>query len=139
MNEEKYKLNILKDILQFSKRKLNQEELDSLFASPLYKNKNFFTSAALLVKSSLITIDELLSLSTVCLEELPLFLTEIENDFDYFRKVTPDDIAKAFELMDDYLINNKQESLKNLEHNQEKIARIKRLHLNNLDGFKRKA
>ena len=137
--EEKYKLNILKDILKFSSKKLTDEEFNNLMFSPLFKSRNYFTSAALLVKSSSITIDELLILTTISLEELSLYLIPVEDNFDYFKEVTPKEIAKAFELMDNYLINNKQQSLKNLESNHEKITRIKKLYLNSLDSFRRRA
>lgn len=65
MNEEKYKLKILKDILKFSKSTINEEDLKELMASPIFLNKNYFTSGALLVKREAITMSEFLNLKNL--------------------------------------------------------------------------
>ena len=63
--EEKYKLMILKDVLKFTRKSLSKEELKDFTRSALFQNKNYFTSAALLVKRGSITIDEMLNLDGI--------------------------------------------------------------------------
>lgn len=139
MNEEKYKLMILKDILKFSKRKLAKEEMNRLSSSALFQNKNYFTSAALLIKRGRITMDEFLSLSKLKEEELGEFLEPVDNDFDYFAKVSPEEIMEAFKEMEDFLKNNPEKALENRRINKEREEKIKELHQKEIEEVKRGA
>ena len=139
MNEEKYKLMILKDILKFSKRKLAKEEMNRLSSSALFQNKNYFTSAALLIKRGRITMDEFLSLSKLKEEELGEFLEPVDNDFDYFAKVSPEEIMEAFKKMEDFLKNNPEKALENRRINKEREEKIKELHQKEIEEVKRGA
>lgn len=125
MSEEKYKLTILKDILKFSKRKLTKEEMNILLSSALFQHKNYFTSAALLIKRGRITMDELLSLSKLKEEELSEFLEPVDDTFDYFAKVSPEEIMEAFKEMEEFLKNNPEKALANRRINKERETKIK--------------
>ena len=126
--EEKYKLQILKDILKFSGKVLNEEEKDLIFSSALYQNKEYFTSAALLVKNNSISIDEFLSLSVLSREELYEFLEPTEESFDYFAEVTPADILSSLKEVEDFMVSNPEEYEKSKEIQKRRIAKIKDLH-----------
>ena len=139
MMEEKYKLNILKDIVKFSKRKLTKEEMNRLLSSALFQSKNYFTSAALLIKRGRITIDEFLSLCKLKEEELSEFLEPVDNDFDYFAKVSPEEIMKAFQEMEDFLKNNPEKALENRHINKEREDKIKELYQKEIEEVKRGA
>lgn len=97
MDEEKYKLKILKDILKFSKRTLDEKELKEFIVSPLFHNKNYFTSGALLVKKGSITIEEFLGLGNLLEEELREFLEPVDDAFNYFASITPEEVMQAFQ------------------------------------------
>ena len=135
MNEVEYKLNILKDILKFSRRTLTEEEKNVLLSSALFQDKNYFTSAAILVKKGSIIIDDVINLAKLKESELPLFLTPTEDTFDYFAKTTPNGMIEAFIRMDEYIKNNPEEALENKRKNESQIEKIKELH----DEMKRKA
>ena len=135
MNEVEYKLNILKDILKFSRRTLTEEEKNVLLSSALFQDKNYFTSAAILVKKGSIIIDDVINLAKLKESELPELLTPTEDTFDYFAKTTPNDIIEAFIRMDEYIKNNPEEALENKRKNESQIEKIKELH----DEMKRKA
>ena len=139
MNEERYKLNILKDILKFSKRKLNKEEMDILLSSSLLKSKNYFTSAALLIKRGSITMDEFLSLCKLKEEELGTFLEPVDDAFNYFAEITPEELMDAFKEMEDFLKNNPEQALENRRINKEREAKIKELHQKEVEEIKRGA
>ena len=139
MNVDKYKLMILKDILIFSKKKLSKEKLNQFIASALYQNKGYFTSAALLVKKSLISIDEFLSLSTLNREELDEFLEPTEESFDYFAEITPENMPKALKEVEDFVENNPQEYEQSKEIQMKRIAKIKELHQSQKEELKRGA
>ena len=139
MMEEKYKLNILKDIVKFSKRKLTKEEMNRLLSSALFQSKNYFTSAALLIKRGRITMDEFLSLCKLKEEELSEFLEPVDNDFDYFAKVSPEEIMKAFQEMEDFLKNNPEKALENRHINKEREDKIKELYQKEIEEVKRGA
>lgn len=139
MMEEKYKLNILKDIVKFSKRKLTKEEMNRLLSSALFQSKNYFTSAALLIKRGRITMDEFLSLCKLKEEELSEFLEPVDNDFDYFAKVLPEEIMKAFQEMEDFLKNNPEKALENRRINKEREDKIKELYQKEIEEVKRGA
>lgn len=128
MSENKYKLNILKDILKFSRKKLTKEELEKFILSPLYQNKNYFTSAALLLKRGMIGIAELLNLGNYHLEELQELLEPVDNDYDYFAKVTPEEILEAFKKMEEFIHNHPEEAMKNKEKNRARVEKIKELY-----------
>ena len=125
------KLKVLKDILKFSRRKLTKEELNDLIFSPLFLNYNFFISAALLVKRTAIDIEEFLALKNLSLEELKECLVPVDDDYDYFAKITPEEIIKAFIGMEEYLKNNPEQALENRRLNTERIAKIKENAKNN--------
>ena len=131
MNEERYKLNILKDILKFSKRKLNKEEMDILLSSSLLKSKNYFTSAALLVKRGKITIEDFLSLQKLRKEQLANYLEPVDEDYNYFASITPEELYNALREMEEFIKNNPQEALENQLKNKERITKIKELNENN--------
>ena len=139
MMEEKYKLNILKDIVKFSKRKLTKEEMNRLLSSALFQSKNYFTSAALLIKRGRITMDEFLSLCKLKEEELSEFLEPVDNDFDYFAKVSPEEIMKAFQEMEDFLKNNPEKALENRHINKEREDKNKELYQKEIEEVKRGA
>ena len=139
MMEEKYKLNILKDIVKFSKRKLTKAEMNRLLSSALFQSKNYFTSAALLIKRGRITMDEFLSLCKLKEEELSEFLEPVDNDFDYFAKVSPEEIMKAFQEMEDFLKNNLEKALENRRINKEREDKIKELYQKEIEEVKRGA
>ena len=119
------KLKVLKDILKFSRRKLTKEELNDLIFSPLFLNYNYFISAALLVKRTAIDIEEFLALKNLSLEELKECLVPVDDDYDYFAKITPEEIIKAFIGMEEYLKNNPEQALENRRLNTERISKIK--------------
>ena len=123
--EEKYKLMILKDVLKFTSKRLSKEELRNFAKSALFQNKNYFTSAALLVKRGRITIDEMLNLGTLQEPELSLFLEPVDDAYDYFAKVTPEEILEAFKEMEDFIKNHPEEATKNRELNKERAEKIK--------------
>ena len=123
--EEKYKLMILKDVLKFTRKSLSKEELKDFTRSALFQNKNYFTSAALLVKRGSITIDEMLNLGTLQETELSLFLEPVDDAYDYFAKVTPDEILTSFKKMEDFIKNHPEEAEKNREINRERKEKIK--------------
>ena len=137
--EEKYKLQILKDILKFSGKVLSEEESSLLFASALYQSKEYFTSAALLVKNNSITIDEFLSLGTLNREELDEFLEPVEESFDYFAEVTPEEVISSLKEAEEFIKNNPEEYEKNKEIQLKRIAKIKELCQSKNEGFKRGA
>ena len=137
--EEKYKLQILKDILKFSGKVLNEEEKDLIFSSALYQNKEYFTSAALLVKNNSISIDEFLSLSVLSREELYEFLEPAEESFDYFAEVTPADILSSLKEVEDFMESNPEEYEKSKEIQKRRIAKIKDLHQRRIEELKRGA
>ncbi len=137
--DQKYKLNILKDILKFSRRTLTEEERDALLSSALFQNKNYFTSAALLIKRGRINMDEFLSLCKLKEEELGEFLEPIDDSFDYFGKVSPEEIRKAFQEMEDFLKNNPEKALENRRINKEREAKIKELHQKGVEEVNRGA
>ena len=124
---EEYKLKILKDILKFSGKVLSEEESSLLFASALYQSKEYFTSAALLVKNNSINIDEFLSLSTLSREELKEFLEPTEESFDYFAEVTPADILSSLKEVEDFMKSNPEEYEKSKLLQKERIEKIKEL------------
>lgn len=128
MNEEKYKLMILKDVLRFTRKNLSKDELNEFTSSALFKNKNYFTSAALLVKKGSITIEEMLSLGTLKQEELSSFLEPVDDYYNYFAKVTPEEIFAAFETMEKFIKNNPEQALKNRHINKERQEKIKEYH-----------
>lgn len=132
-----YKLNILRDILKFSKRVLSKEELEMLISSPLFKDKNYFTSAALLVKKGSINIEEFLCLQKLSEEELNLFLEPMDDNFNYFLKVRPEDILSAFLEMEEYIRNNPVEALNNKRLNDERKTRIKEFYQIEQEQIKR--
>ena len=132
-----YKLNILRDILKFSKRVLSKEELEMLISSPLFKDKNYFTSAALLVKKGSINIEEFLCLQKLSEEELNLFLEPMDDNFNYFLKVRPEDILNAFLEMEEYIRNNPVEALNNKRLNDERKTRIKEFYQIEQEQIKR--
>ena len=132
-----YKLNILRDILKFSKRVLSKEELEMLISSPLFKDKNYFTSAALLVKKGSINIEEFLCLQKLSEEELNLFLQPMDDNFNYFLKVRPEDILNAFLDMEEYIRNNPVEALNNKRLNDERKTRIKEFYQIEQEQIKR--
>ncbi len=132
-----YKLNILRDILKFSKRVLSKEELEMLISSPLFKDKNYFTSAALLVKKGSINIEEFLCLQKLSEEELNLFLEPMDDNFNYFLKVRPEDILNAFLDMEEYIRNNPVEALNNKRLNDERKTRIKEFYQIEQEQIKR--
>ena len=137
--EEKYKLQILKDILKFSGKVLSAEEKDLLFSSALYRNKEYFVSAALLVKNNSITIDEFLSLSMLNKEELSEFLEPTEETFNYFAIVTPEEVLSSLKEIEDFLKNNPLEYEKSKEIQMQRIAKIKELNQSQKGRFKRGA
>ncbi len=137
--EEKYKLQILKDILKFSGKVLSEEEKDLIFSSALYQNKEYFTSAALLVKNNSISIDEFLSLSVLSREELYEFLEPAEESFDYFAEVTPADILSSLKEVEDFMESNPEEYEKSKEIQKRRIAKIKDLHQRRIEELKRGA
>ncbi len=137
--EEKYKLNILKDILKFSRKKLTKEEMNILLSSALFQNKNYFTSGALLVKRESISIDEFLSLKTLREEELQEFLEPVDDAFNYFASITPEEVMQAFQDMESYIKNNPEESLENRKKNQERYQKIKEHYMNLAEEIKRGA
>ena len=137
--EEKYKLQILKDILKFSGKVLSAEEKDLLFSSALYRNKEYFVSAALLVKNNSITIDEFLSLSMLNKEELNEFLEPTEETFNYFAIVTPEEVLSSLKEIEDFLKNNPLEYEKSKEIQMQRIAKIKELNQSQKGRFKRGA
>ena len=132
-----YKLNILRDILKFSKRVLSKEELEMLISSPLFKDKNCFTSAALLVKKGSINIEEFLCLQKLSEEELNLFLEPMDDNFNYFLRVRPEDILSAFLEMEEYIRNNPVEALNNKRLNDEIKTRIKEFYQIEQEQIKR--
>ena len=132
-----YKLNILRDILKFSKRVLSKEELEMLISSPLFKDKNYFTSAALLVKKGSINIEEFLCLQKLSEEELNLFLEPMDDNFNYFLRVRPEDILSAFLEMEEYIRNNPVEALNNKRLNDERKTRIKEFYQIEQEQIKR--
>ena len=132
-----YKLNILRDILKFSKRVLSKEELEMLISSPLFKDKNYFTSAALLVKKGSINIEEFLCLQKLFEEELNLFLEPMDDNFNYFLRVRPEDILSAFLEMEEYIRNNPVEALNNKRLNDERKTRIKEFYQIEQEQIKR--
>ena len=137
--EEKYKLQILKDILKFSGKVLSEEEKDLIFSSALYQNKEYFTSAALLVKNNSISIDEFLSLSVLSREEVYEFLEPAEESFDYFAEVTPADILSSLKEVEDFMESNPEEYEKSKEIQKRRIAKIKDLHQRRIEELKRGA
>lgn len=137
--EENYKLKILKDILKFSKRTLNEEELKELIKSPLFQNKNYFTSGALLVKKGSITIEEFLSLGSLLEGELREFLEPVDDAFNYFATITPEELMRAFEEMESYIKNNPEKALENRKKNQERYQKIKEHYINQTEEIKRGA
>lgn len=137
--EENYKLKILKDILKFSKRTLNEEELKKLIKSPLFQNKNYFTSGALLVKKGSITIEEFLSLGSLLEGELREFLEPVDDAFNYFATITPEELMRAFEEMESYIKNNPEKALENRKKNQERYQKIKEHYINQIEEIKRGA
>lgn len=139
MNEEKYKLNILKDILKFSKKKLTKEEMNMLLLSALFQNKNYFTSAALLVKRGSITMEEMISLGTLKKEELSAFLDPVDDDYNYFAKITPEEILAAFKDMEEFIKNNPEQALENRHLNKEQKEKIKEYHHKITNDLSRRA
>lgn len=137
--KEKYKLQILKDILKFSGKTLSEEESSLLLASALYQSKEYFTSAALLVKNNSITIDEFLSLGTLNREELTEFLEPTEESFDYFAEVTPEEVLSSLKEVEDFMEYNSLEYEKNKEIQLKRIAKIKELNQSQNERFKRGA
>ena len=137
--EEKYKLNILKDILQFSKRKLNKEELKEFMASPLYLHAGYLASAALLARGYAISIEEFLSLRFLRSDELKEFLDDVGEDFDYFKEDTNEEMVNAFSQMEEFIKNNPVEAAENGRHWEEKIAKIKEFHKRNEEYMQRGA
>ena len=136
--EEKYKLEILKDILKFCGKTMTQEEVKRLMASALFESKSYFTSAALLVKRGKITIEDFLSLQKLRKEELADYLEPVEEDFNYFASVTPEELYKALREMEDFIENNPEKALENRIKNTERIEKIKELN-ENQKGIKRGA
>ena len=139
MDEEKYKLKILIDILKFSKRTLDEKELKEFIVSPLFHNKNYFTSGALLVKKGSITIEEFLGLGNLLEEELREFLEPVDDAFNYFASITPEEVMQAFQDMESYIKNNPEESLENRKKNQERYQKIKEHYMNLAEEIKRGA
>ena len=137
--EEKYKLNILKDILQFSKRKLNKEELKEFMASPLYLHAGYLASAALLARGYAISIEEFLSLRFLRSDELKEFLDDVGEDFDYFKEDTNEEMVNAFSQMEEFIKNNPVEAAENGRRWEEKIAKIKEFHKQNEEYMQRGA
>lgn len=137
--EEKYKLNILKDILQFSKRKLNKEELKEFMASPLYLHAGYLASAALLARGYAISIEEFLSLRFLRSDELKEFLDDVGEDFDYFKEDTNEEMVNAFSQMEEFIKNNPVEAAENGRRWEEKIAKIKEFHKRNEEYMQRGA
>ena len=137
--EEKYKLNILKDILQFSKRKLNKEELKEFMASPLYLHAGYLASAALLARGYAISIEEFLSLRFLRSDELKEFLDDAGEDFDYFKEDTNEEMVNAFSQMEEFIKNNPVEAAENGRRWEEKIAKIKEFHKQNEEYMQRGA
>ena len=137
--EEKYKLNILKDILQFSKRKLNKEELKEFMASPLYLHAGYLASAALLARGYAISIEEFLSLRFLRSNELKEFLDDVGEDFDYFKEDTNEEMVNAFSQMEEFIKNNPVEAAENGRRWEEKIAKIKEFHKRNEEYMQRGA
>lgn len=129
--EEKYKLRILKDILKFSGRTLTKEELNNLLASALYQNKNDFTSAALLVKRGAITIEDFLALEKLTEKELRELIEPVDDEYDYFASITPEELFQAYKEMEKFIENNPEKALENRENNRNRIAKIKELNENN--------
>lgn len=123
--EEQYKLKILKDILKDSKASISKEEIGEFMHSPIYQKKNYFTSAALLVKEDAITIEELFSLRFLRVEELSLYLEPVEDTFDYFKLPNSNEVFQALKYMEDYSIKHSFEALKNKERNEARYRRIK--------------
>lgn len=138
MNEEKYKLMILKDVLRFTRKNLSKDELNEFTSSALFKNKNYFTSAALLVKKGSITIEEMLSLGTLKQEELSSFLEPVDDYYNYFAKVTPEEIFAAFETMEKFIKNNPEQALKNRHINKERQEKIKEYHHQMINDINRR-
>ena len=131
--EEKYKLRILKDILKFSGRTLTKEELNNLLASALYQNKNDFTSAALLVKRGAITIEDFLALEKLTEEELRELIEPVDDEYDYFATISPEELQNAFQYMKDFRKNYPEEARKNREQNKRRIQNIKSFYLEQKD------
>ena len=138
MNEEKYKLMILKDVLKFTRKNLSKDELNEFTSSALFKNKNYFTSAALLVKKGSITIEEMLSLGTLKQEELSSFLEPVDDYYNYFAKVTPEEIFAAFETMEKFIKNNPEQALKNRHINKKRQEKIKEYHHQMINDLNRR-
>ena len=136
--EEKYKLEILKDILKFCGKTMTQEEVKRLMASALFESKSYFTSAALLVKRGKITIEDFLSLQKLRKEELADYLEPVEKDFNYFASITPEELYEALREMEEFMKNNPEEALENRVKNTDRIAKIKELN-ENQKGIKRGA
>ena len=122
-----YKLEVLKDILKFSDKALNEDESSLLLTSALYQSKEYFTSAALLVKSNAINMDDLLSLCSLDKEELKEYLEPTEETYDYFAKITLEEINKAIKELEDWIDQNPDKYLNERIKAQEKIAKIKAL------------
>ena len=137
MNEEKYKLKILKDILKFSKSTINEEDLKELMASPIFLNKNYFTSGALLVKREAITMSEFLNLKNLTREELKEYLDPVDDDFDYFAIIKPEEVLKAFKDIEEFIKNNPKKALENRRENQKRYQKIKEYYLSGLEKIKR--
>ena len=133
MNEEKYKLKILKDVLKFSKKALAKEELDAFLSSPLFGDKNYFTSASILVKKGLITMDECLNLGNLRKEELGEYLVPVDDEYDYFATISPEELQNAFQYMKDFRKNYPEKERKNREQNKRRIQNIKSFYLEQKD------
>ena len=124
MNSD-YNLAILKDVLKARKRVLSEDELKEFMASPVYLHAEYLASAALLVRSGSISIDEFLNLRFLKEEELGEFLESVGNDFDYFKEDTNEDIVKAFSKMEDFIQMHPLEAGKNRDLWKERIFKIK--------------
>ena len=127
MTEEKYKLNILKDILLFDRRILSDNEKTLLLSSALYQSKNYFTSAALLVKNGWINMDDILALTKLRKEELNDYLSPVEDSYDYFALVTPEEILNAYKEVEEFTLNYPEEGKINQKKKEEMVAKIKEL------------
>ena len=123
--KNKYNLAILKDVLKAKKKILNSDELKEIMASALYLDTGYLASAALLVKSGSISIDEFLNLRFLKEEELGEFLESVGNDFDYFKEDTNEDIVKAFSDMEDFIRMHPLEAEKNRDLRKKRISKIK--------------
>ena len=127
MNEEKYKLKILKDILKFSKSTINEEDLKELMASPIFLNKNYFTSGALLVKREAITMSEFLNLKNLTREELKEYPDPVDDDFDYFAIIKPEEVLQAFKDMEEFIKNNPKKTTREPKRKSKEISENKRI------------